>query len=145
MPTYKQAGLFLLFVLALHAIALIWSLYYVLPWFDTPMHALGGLAMGLIALAVWQANVEQLTLRPKAILSARLLLYFFVLGFVAIVGIVWEWHEFALDALRAWHGVADHLAQPGLFDTMKDLFLDLAGGTTAFFVAQLASLKKPSA
>lgn len=144
MPTYKQAAFAVLCVVILHVMALVWSLYYVLPWFDIPMHFLGGCAVALTAQALWQANVESLALKSEAGFSKQALTALFVLGCVALVGIFWEWHEFAIDIIREWQGVVHRPAQPGLFDTMKDLFFDLLGGLLTFTGVRLVTKQKGS-
>lgn len=134
MPSLKQAFTVLAAMLILHGIALVGDLYYLIPWFDSVMHTIGGLAVGLVALAWWDKVVEKITLRPSVTLPPALISFLFTLGIVAIVGIVWEWHEFILDALA--HDVNRQPAQPSTFDTMADFFFDLLGGTLAFVISR---------
>lgn len=82
--------------------------------------------MAVLALALWDNNVKRVELfRPNAWVNEA----FFalcILGFVALVGIGWEWFEFCFDefiAVRNSWG----LTQLGLADTMADLFFDLLG------------------
>jgi hypothetical protein len=101
-----------------------------LPWFDIPMHLLGGAS---IAWAAWSLMVEAYRRR---VVTAQpwWFLFFALLGMVMLVGVLWEMYEFSMDVLRGLH------LQGGLTDTMKDLFDDLVGGTVF-----LLMLRRPSA
>src|SRR3989338_9664949 len=79
------------FVLLVHAFALRGDWYSVFQGFDAVMHLAGGFAMGLFAVALWNGLV---THRGDGRLMAQAI---FVLGFVALIGIAWEWFEYALD------------------------------------------------
>lgn len=134
MPTLKQAFVVVCAMLLAHGVAMAGELYYLLPWFDAVMHTFGGLAVGLVALACWHLAVEKVTLRPQVTLSPTVITLLFTLGIVAIIGIVWEWHEFALDALA--NNLERLPAQPSTFDTMSDFFFDLLGGGLAFLISR---------
>ncbi|KKS11650.1 MAG: hypothetical protein UU63_C0001G0031 [Candidatus Uhrbacteria bacterium GW2011_GWF2_41_430] len=50
-----------------------------------------------------------------------------VLGFVSLIGILWELHEFVLDVI--FPVVIDEFKrQPDIPDTMMDFTMDLIGG-----------------
>lgn len=116
------------FVFALHLPAVLADWYFFFWWYDVLMHALGGLAMGFLGLLIWDFLREEQTLRSG---KGVLLSLGFVCGFVALVGIGWEWAEGILDAfLLPRIGLLD--AQLGLADTMFDLFFDLVGGALAW-------------
>ncbi len=89
-----------------------------LPWFDIPMHLLGG---AVTAWAVFAFFLDA-TRRPSIPKLPRWCILFMVVGGVALVGIIWEFAEFGVDVLRG------SSLQGGLVDTMKDLFDDLVGG-----------------
>lgn len=143
MPTYKQAAAVVIIVMIMQVIALKFSLYYAWPSLDVPMHYLGGLAAGLVALAWWGRDIESITFTKKAWLSTAIFQWCVVLGFVAVVGIAWEWMEFGLDHIA---GIREKIgaSQTSLSDTMGDLFFDLLGATVAFLSTKLTGRKKSS-
>lgn len=122
---YAHAAIAIGIVLFFHALGML-GLYGWHPY-DMPMHFFGGVAMGILALAMWDRHVKSVQLDVKHVWAKRLFFTLWVVGFVAIVGVAWEWLEFGFDVVAevryAWG-----LAQTSLADTMADLFLDLAGG-----------------
>ncbi len=100
------------------------------------MHIGGGIAMGILALAFWNLFVKSVSLRTKKKWAAVLPKIFFVLGFVGLVGIGWEWFEFLFDEILSVR-LAWGIAQTSVADTMADLFCDLVGGLSAVVAAQL--------
>lgn len=118
-------GIFV-FLAAVHILSVLNSLYWLFPWVDIPLHFLGGF---------WSAVVlAWLNLKFNLrFFEGRKFLWNFVLilSFVALIGVLWEFFEFSWDFLSNSMDVSK-IAQPGLADTMGDLFFDLLGGT--FFV-----------
>lgn len=102
------------------------GLYGKWHWLDIPMHFLGGFAMGLFGIALWTAAVEEVTFKKRLLRHLRWWLApLFILGFVALVGIGWEWYEYFMDL---WF---EGIRQPSIGDTMADFLLDLIGGFVA--------------
>lgn len=138
MSSFTRAGIAVLVVLALHALAtgLHWYEYW--SWFDIPMHFSGGVAIAFLALAGWETLVQKINFQPQvspcwqAIVSGLI-----ILGIVALVGIAWEWYEFIFDLIAAAAYPNMSPAQTSLGDTMADLALDLAGGTLALVLARV--------
>jgi len=119
--------IFLVGVLHLPAVLNDWYFYF--WWYDVMMHALGGLAIGFLAYAVWR----MLEVQSVDTWRALVIQLGFILGFVALVGIGWEWAEALVDAIVLPRlGMAD--AQLGLTDTMLDLYFDLFGGFVAWLL-----------
>ena len=119
----------ILLVGVLHLPAVLNDWYFYFWWYDVMMHALGGLAMGFLAYAVW----KMLEARSANTWKALVLQLGFILGFVALVGIGWEWAEALADAVvLPALGMTD--AQLGLTDTMLDLYFDLFGGVVAWIL-----------
>lgn len=123
---FRYPFLFIIFVLALHMLG-VFVLYDIWHWYDIPMHFVGGVAMGLLGLSLWDKYMKNVTFTVKHPWSKRIFFTFCLIGFTAIVGVAWEWYEFAFDvlvlpALPGWQ-----VSQPGIADTMADLFLDLSG------------------
>ena len=134
--TLRLAVLLIAAVFGLNLVGNAFGLYSLWPWYDMPMHFLGGCAMGAFALGLWNEGIEEV--RFKGWLSRHLkwwLVPLFVLGFVALVATLWEFHEFILDYVL-------HQAftrQPSIGDTMVDFFLGLFGA----MVATAVFYKKP--
>lgn len=53
-----------------------------------------------------------------------------VLGWVSLIGVLWELMEFSIDVLFIPGRRLAAMQQQGMQDTMGDLFMDLLGGTT---------------
>ncbi len=112
--TFKKAFLLIGLVLAFHGLGLIFDLYYFWDWYDVPLHAGGGFVMAALGLAIWERGQGT---------GRSWLAPLFLIGFVALISVLWELHEFVLDYISS--GV---FRQPGLQDTMADFFNDLGGG-----------------
>ncbi|MBI1908101.1 hypothetical protein HYS28_01625 [Candidatus Uhrbacteria bacterium] len=129
MTTYRQAVTVIAWVLFFHVLGVI-ALYSWYPHYDIPMHYAGGVAMGVLGFALWDHAVRSVSFSVKKPWLKDAFTTVCILGFVALIGIGWEWFEFAFDM-----AVADRfdfgLAQLGLADTMGDFFFDLAGGLSA--------------
>lgn len=97
-------------------------LYWKYRWFDTPMHMLGGAAIGTFAIAligpVW---------RPWT-----------YLGVIAVVAFGWELFE-ALAGISVLPGV-DYT-----WDTAHDILNDVIGATAVYAVARFTAWKTVSA
>lgn len=110
------------FLLIIHSIATFYSWYWLFPWLDIPMHFLGGAFVAMIF--VWLFRKLQGTLdHPLKFLILTILL----LGFVALIGVLWEFFEFVCDLLVSSKGWR-FLANQGTGDMISDLFFDLLGG-----------------
>lgn len=126
MMTYKQAVTAILWVLFFHALGML-ALYSWYPYYDVFMHFAGGLAMAVLGFAMWDSLVRSVTFTNKNPWLKDGFTAFCILGFVALIGIGWEWFEYGFDAVAAVR-LSWGLAQTSLADTMADLFLDLLGG-----------------
>lgn len=51
-----------------------------------------------------------------------------ILGFAALIGVLWEFYELIMDKLITKNNYISLLQQGGLLDTLKDLLVDLLGG-----------------
>lgn len=139
--TFRQSALITLGVVVLHSLAVFGSWYFFLWWFDVLMHFLGGLAMGAIALASFDQLVKTAFGHPanSTNLASTVIKFIFILGFVALVGIGWEWLEFIVDQAVSAKNLNFGLAQPGLKDTMLDFYFDLLGAFVIFYGSSLRS------
>ena len=124
----KQIIGFLAFVLGLHFLATFNYWYWTYTWFDIPMHFLGGVWVAMVYFWI-NAKVEILNSEfnkfPKWFPDLL-----FILSFVALVGVFWEFYEYGFDFLNGKTG----MFQGSPADTMMDLLCDLLGGTTVFAI-----------
>ncbi|TSC69476.1 MAG: hypothetical protein G01um101456_157 [Parcubacteria group bacterium Gr01-1014_56] len=97
--------------------------YY--PWFDIPIHMVGGLTIGFWGLAL--ATRRQFSFRRTFVC---------VLLLAIAVGSVWELFEYVSGLTEGEDGY--------WFDTLKDLGDDLFGAFVAFGVYWFASRSKKS-
>lgn len=133
MATFKSAFASLFGLVGIYSLAVASGWYANNAWFDIPMHFGGGFAMALLALAIWQAGIQKITFQKSVNPYGKLFIYaVWIIGFVGLIGIAWEWHEYLLDEL-AMAVTSDHtLVQSSIGDTMADFFFDLMGGLLAF-------------
>jgi hypothetical protein len=111
-----------LFILSVHVFALVYKLYYFIRWLDIPMHFMGGFLAALVFF--WFFKKYPSFFNPQNNFLITLIL---VSGWVALIGVLWEFAEFLHAVLIS----SDKLIEPQamwLFDTLKDLFFDLFGG-----------------
>ena len=116
-------------IAAIHIPLTFSGLYYRLTNIDILMHFAGGLAMGLLAIAIHHDMTDRHDLKGHPLWYH----YLFVIGFVMLIGVAWEFHEYIFDnTLAIWYQWPK--TQLDLADTMLDLVMDGVGGTTAFLL-----------
>ncbi len=127
--------LFLLIIIAMHAVAIYFSLYWIVWWLDIVMHFLGGVWISF--LAVWLFFSEKINLLNG--LSAFYAMII-ILGITALGAVLWEFFEFSFAKI-IFGKIEDVIkladpAQLGVADTMSDLFFGLLGGLVGglFFI-----------
>ncbi|MEK7131049.1 MAG: hypothetical protein AAB924_01630 [Patescibacteria group bacterium] len=122
---------FLVFLFAFQAVSIIFSLYWRLPWIDNFTHFLGGATagMGMIWWTFYSAKISPMT---KSL--PKIYIFVIILGFVALVGVFWEIYELIVDRLVTKNNYISILQSGGLIDTMKDLFVDLLGGSAVIWL-----------
>lgn len=98
----------------------IYFLYWRIWWLDIPMHALGGLTVGL--LGAWAIE----TLSRQGWVFSRATAYCSLASFVLVVGCFWEFVEYLI-------GYTFNTIGSYRWDTVKDVAVDLAGGSLAFW------------
>lgn len=122
------AGL-LITVLTVHVLATYYYWYWRIWWLDMPMHLVGGIIIGMLAL--WYLKQNKKELLPALGFFDQL---FLVLGASALVGVFWEFYEFFLDMFVLKSQLAFYMTQLGAVDTVKDLANDLFGAAIAFLI-----------
>ena len=118
--------------LFLHIFATIYHLYWLFPWFDIPMHFLGGFLLAIIFFYFWRFAHISIGTGVSSVPNVFVALVL-TLGFVALIGVFWEFYEFLHDFYLLTGGKIS-VFQNSFADTVKDLFFDLVGGTTAFAI-----------
>jgi hypothetical protein len=105
---------------ALHFYALEHFLYWRYRWFDTPMHMLGGAAIGVFAVALLKRY------RP-----------FVYLGIIIAAAVAWEVYEY-------YFGLAVLPGTNYAWDTAHDILNDALGAVLVYVIARL-TIWKPAA
>lgn len=100
-------------------------------WYDSMLHILGGVWVGNLFIYIFSEKLEIFNIRENFFYTLSV-----ILGFVALIGICWEFYEFIFD-LTLGAKYALPLAQPGISDTMKDFANDLIGGTITAIIYYL--------
>ncbi len=119
--TYATVFL-IFFIWGVNTIADAAHLYYLLWWFDIPMHMLGGLWVALTALVIYYHTPW---VRRKDRSTSFVVAY--ALATTMVIGLLWEVFEFSVEHLVK-------LNDNGLLDTLKDLVDDLIGASVASII-----------
>lgn len=130
-PTMRMRTAFfaILGVYLFHLLLTAFGVYNTHAEIDNLSHFLGGFVMGMLAVAL----DHRAAVRDGAKNLPFWFHLLFVVGFVMLVGVLWEFHEFILDhTLSLWYHLGAN--QPSLTDTMLDLWMDMIGSVAAFFV-----------
>jgi hypothetical protein len=117
MFSLKTIIAFAAIILIFHSVATINNLYWLMPWLDMPMHALGGIWAAMLFGYLNQKFFKLQNFRHFVLMT---------ISFVAFVAVLWEFLEFFIDHLSLLKKFGSF--QGDLNDTMSDLFLGLAGG-----------------
>src|SRR3989344_3757069 len=104
-----------LIVLAVHVIFIQTGTYSFYDWLDIPMHLAGGFAIAIMIYSL--LNIAE---NKKMLKITNLFRFLFVLSFVALISILWEFYEFAWDYLNN----AIQNQEMRFTDTIKDFFFD---------------------
>lgn len=94
----------------LHYLGSTFFLYWDVDWFDTLVHFIGGLAVGLIFLTIFAKKI-----------SSKTLIFSSTLFFVLLVGVGWEVFEYVFN-------IANPTGGNYVEDTTHDLIADIVGG-----------------
>lgn len=109
----------------LHYCGVIFDWYNTIFWFDTPMHLMGGMFIGILFVYIFRIRHD--LLKTESVLTFII----FGVGFTVLTGVLWEFYEFFADVMIFKR--YPFLDTPGgvHFDTLKDLFNDIVGGAIA--------------
>ena len=92
--------------------------YILYPWFDMPMHFLGGFSIAFTSALFLKFFEEKKLLK----IGRGVLFVFVIVSFVALTAVLWELYEFFIQYFF------EVFWQLGLEDTLLDLVLGLFGG-----------------
>jgi len=110
-------------ILGFHFISSIYSWYDQIFWLDIPMHLIGGMWVALLFIYLFEKNMHDL--RRVHFLKALVL----CLGFVALIGILWEFYEYLADVyIFKIHPLFEVTNPKNYPDTLTDIVNDLVGG-----------------
>lgn len=90
-----------------------------ISWIDIPLHTLGGMWAALLFFGVFGYLFEERVLSHSL---ERVKIVFIAMSFAAFIGVLWEFHEFIFSEYLSLY------LQPGILDTLGDLFWDIIGG-----------------
>jgi hypothetical protein len=93
------------------------NVYAAIWWWDIPTHFLGGVWVGLFAVWLLQKRDKNFTVLRCALAAFS-------------VGVVWEIFEYQL-------GIGGSAFMGYWQDTIKDVVMDVLGGSTAAYIAKL--------
>jgi len=105
--------------------------YWQWPWFDEPMHFMGGLLSGLVAIQLF------LYFRRKSLREiSGLDLAFVGLTSAIAIGGLWEFLEFTADKLYIARVELKtlNMVYTGWYGSLKDLLFDLIGSLVAIIL-----------
>lgn len=122
MPKYVQKNLIesLALVFGLNFLATYFSWYRLIWWFDMPMHFLGGVFVSWLVLYIIYKFSKKTVLNNLDTYKKIFLL-------TLIVGLGWEWFEWATDIFTGANDMH-------LLDSYSDLFFDMAGSLVVIFI-----------
>lgn len=138
---------FICFCLAHFVVGEIGELYVKSKIFDSVLHALSGSMVAILGFSI----IRLLNDYEKAHLKlSPLFIAIFVICFSVTVGVLWEIVEFLADAVTGsnMQRYSDSVTREpfvgrdALFDTMKDLILDMAGALVVAVISYIDLKKK---
>ncbi len=125
--SFKTFAIFLFVLAVSYFSAVATGFYWKNPWVDIPLHFLGGVVAALFGAIYFKNQLENLNKFAALV---------FILGFAALIGVLWEFFEWGVDAfLKA------KINQATVSDTLGDLAIDLMGGLAVFWLYNLAKAK----
>lgn len=116
---------FLIVILHMEGMRREWYFFY--PWYDIPMHFLGGLVVAFLIYFIILTSGKR-----SSVLSNRLKLGVYIIVGTLVIGIGWELFEYFFN-------ITFDAGQTG--DTMLDIVMDIVGALVVYTYA-LVSLRK---
>lgn len=127
--------LFMLFIFLASYLGTLKRFYAIFSWWDSAVHVLSGVILGLIAFDVLR-NID--IFKNTESIKFRIFALIFIISFATLCGVLWEIYEFTMDNIL---GVDMQVVElTGVADTMGDLIADFIGGTI-IGIYELAAFK----
>ena len=102
--------IFPVFVLITHFFLLfLFNIYVIFPWFDIPMHFIGGVSVSITYFLILQFSQKENYLRINGFFKVL-----FIFALVSLTAVFWELFEFSAEFILGLD------LQGGLKDTMLD-------------------------
>lgn len=120
-----------------HSFAVWQRLYYRVPWIDIPLHFWGGALLALGFYWFFYRFSDYFDLDKSFSITL-----FFLLGWAALGGVLWEFGEFLYDNVVLSVDPVARAVQFGLADTLGDLAFDLLGALAVALFMRLRYHKK---
>jgi|TARA_Y100000310_G_C20702899_1_gene831660 hypothetical protein len=119
--------LFPIFVFVFDVVALIYlDIYDIIPWFDVPMHFLGGVAIGFMFFFILKYFENEKMIKINPFFNAL-----FIISLVSLIAILWEFAEFSLAFIFSV------IHKGSIEDTLLDLTLGIMGGMVAVILLEI--------
>lgn len=125
-------SLVLIALLATHACAIVFHIYWTLWWFDIVMHVLGGIAATMLILWWYTLFLKE---HDRPVTKKRLFVSALLISLV--VGVLWELFE-------AYAGLSVPSDPIYIPDTISDLLSDISGALIAYLYA-IMTFRQPHA
>ncbi len=124
-------------ILSFHFLGSFYHWYDAVLWLDIPMHLIGGMWVALLFVYLFEKyllKLEQVHFFRSLILA---------LGFVALIGILWEFYEYLSDVYIYKIHPLNLVFNPKNYpDTLSDIVNDLVGGTAVLSIIYLLRKSK---
>lgn len=124
-------------ILSVHVLASVYKLYWTYWWLDIPMHFMGGFLAALVFFWFFKKFPSFFNIENDFLVTL-----IFILGWVALIGVLWEFVEFLYAVLVISKDRLIDSQVLWLFDTLKDIFFDLLGGFVLLAIANFRFNKK---
>lgn len=141
--TIKGAFYAAVSVFLLNVVLVLIGAYAAWPHIDMPMHMLGGFLMGCLAWGIAFHFVKDVKFENFKPITRYIMSFLYVLGFVALVSVLWEAYEYLADVimqsrLKDLNNQLAGIRSPGVKDMMGDFAMDFIGGTLAWWLGKEA-------
>jgi len=115
-------------VFLFNILLLVFGVYNFLPWFDIPMHFIGGMSIAYFFICLVRFFENRISF------NSRFFEVLAVISFVSLVAVFWEFYEFFVS-----YFLPNYFSTPQIGDTLLDLFLGILG---AFFIGLFVRIRE---
>ena len=120
------------------------SFYYNGPHWDTMLHLFSGTMLGIIGFSI----IHILNKKTNLLNLSPMFVCLFSFCFAVTIGVLWEIYEFSFDGLLnlnmqkfSLNDGTSLIGRKALYDTMKDLLIDVSGASVAALIGYLSIIK----